>query len=85
MERLANPGFSRVFLKHLFIMVMVVLTLSLGFIDTKNGLAGRGPIIQFDEETYDFGQVSQGEIPEHIFTFKNVGDEELVIKKITTS
>lgn len=83
MERLRNPGFSRVFLKHLFIMV--VLTLALGFIGAKNILAGTGPIIQFDKETHDFGQVIQGEIPEHIFNFKNVGDEELVIKSITTS
>jgi len=83
MKNHENAKFSKIYMKHL--LIMVVLTLTLGFIKAKSGLAGTGPIIQFDKETHDFGQVSQGEIPEHIFTFKNVGDEELVIRNITTS
>ena len=39
----------------------------------------KGPDIRFDEYTYDFGEVEQGGKIEHIFKFKNVGNEELVI------
>lgn len=40
-----------------------------------------GPItsIKFDEETYDWGKVTDGEKVVHVFKFKNTGKEPLII------
>lgn len=36
-------------------------------------------IIEFDNIQYDFGTIKEGEIVEHIFKFKNIGNKPLVI------
>lgn len=43
------------------------------------------PSILFTEEKHDFGEVKQGDKLEYEFHFKNIGDETLIIKKITAS
>jgi len=35
--------------------------------------------IEFSEEAFDFGEITQGEKVEHTFKFKNTGENELVI------
>ena len=42
----------------------------------------RGPRISVKDDRYDFGEVSQGARPEHIFEIKNTGDELLEIAQI---
>jgi hypothetical protein len=37
------------------------------------------PEIKFEEETYDFGKMTQGEKVTHAFYFKNTGSENLII------
>ncbi len=48
-------------------------------------LAYADPSIEFVNETYDFGHVTQGERVEHTFEFSNTGTEELVIERIESS
>ncbi|HAW51621.1 MAG TPA: hypothetical protein DCX54_04725 [Flavobacteriales bacterium] len=43
------------------------------------------PTIVFDEESYDFGEISQGEKVEHRFSFTNTGDADLIISSATGS
>jgi len=43
-------------------------------------LAGTGPSIYFPEDSWDFGEITPDELPTHIFKFKNMGDEILIIK-----
>jgi tetratricopeptide (TPR) repeat protein len=43
-------------------------------------LAGSGPSIYFPEDSWDFGEIIPDELPTHIFKFKNIGDEVLIIK-----
>ena len=43
------------------------------------------PAMVFDEESYDFGDISQGERVEHSFTFTNNGDADLIISSATGS
>ena len=43
-------------------------------------LAGTGPSIYFSEDSWDFGEITPDELPVHIFKFKNIGDEVLIIK-----
>ena len=37
------------------------------------------PEIKFEEEEFDFGKITQGEIVSHAFTFKNTGKNNLII------
>lgn len=37
------------------------------------------PEIKFEEEEFDFGKITQGEIVSHAFTFKNTGGKNLII------
>jgi tetratricopeptide (TPR) repeat protein len=43
-------------------------------------LASSDPSIYFPEDFWDFGEIAPDELPTHIFKFKNVGDEILIIK-----
>ena len=43
------------------------------------------PTFEFTEETHDFGNIQEGEIVEHVFKFKNVGDAPLIISSATAS
>ena len=44
-----------------------------------------GPQIKFMEDKYDFGTIKQGDIVDHVFKFKNVGNKPLVISNIGVS
>lgn len=37
------------------------------------------PVITFDNEVFDFGEIVQGEKVNHSFTFKNTGNNDLLI------
>jgi len=39
----------------------------------------------FETETHDFGLIIEGEKPEYLFKFKNVGNEPIVIKDVKPS
>lgn len=41
-----------------------------------------GPVISWDKSTHDFGDVVQGDKVEFIFTFKNTGNEALIITNV---
>ncbi len=43
------------------------------------------PHILFEEETYDFGHVNEGEKLNHTFLFKNIGKDSLNIRKTKTT
>lgn len=36
---------------------------------------------EFEEESFDFGTIKQGDVVEHLFKFKNVGEGPLIISK----
>ena len=44
-----------------------------------------GPKIKFDETTFDFGTVMQGERLSHTFNFTNTGKSDLIISSATAS
>ena len=43
------------------------------------------PEIKFEEEEFDFGKITQGEIVSHAFTFKNTGKNNLIISSAVGS
>ena len=44
-----------------------------------------GPQITFEEDNYDFGDITQGEKIDHVFNFKNTGNKPLVISNVLTT
>ncbi|MEA1939787.1 MAG: DUF1573 domain-containing protein, partial [Candidatus Caldatribacteriota bacterium] len=59
--------------------------LSLNIIAADKTAISPCPIINFQEETWDFGEITPDELPAHIFKFKNTGEEILIIKLIKVS
>lgn len=43
------------------------------------------PVMSFDENQFDFGEIVQGTRVEHLFTFTNTGDAPLVITNASSS
>tara|TARA_A100001011_G_C13955151_1_gene692923 strand:- start:47 stop:451 length:405 start_codon:yes stop_codon:yes gene_type:complete len=45
----------------------------------------KGPKIVFSEEKYEFGDIIQGDVIEHIFEFKNSGNSPLILQDVKTT
>ena len=45
----------------------------------------RGPRISFTENSFDFGEITQGTKVEHVFEFENVGNEPLILSDVRTT
>ncbi|SFE61549.1 DUF1573 domain-containing protein [Thermoflexibacter ruber] len=43
------------------------------------------PILSFHEKEYDFGDIKQGDVVEHTFSFKNTGKTPLIIANVQTT
>lgn len=59
----------------------LILAATLGFQDGKQG----GAKIEFFSDSYDFGEIEEGTVVEHVFKFKNSGNAALEIKKVKGS
>ena len=51
---------------------------------TEKELA-QAPVIQFEEMSYDFGKIKQGDVVKHDFVFKNTGKNPLEIRRVKGS
>ena len=47
--------------------------------------SGTGPKIVFEDESHNFGAIKEGLIAEYTFTFKNTGDQPLILKDVRPS
>jgi len=61
------------------LFILIVQTLP-SHSNTTIALASSAPSIDFPEDYWDFGEITPDELPTHIFKFKNIGDEVLIIK-----
>lgn len=52
---------------------------------SDNTGSGAMPKMVFEEESFDFGEISQGEKVEHSFAFKNTGNAALIISSAVGS
>jgi len=64
--------------------ILIAQTLPI-YSTTTITLAGTGPSIYFPEDSWDFGEITPDELPTHIFKFKNIGNEVLIIKDTKVS
>ncbi len=62
-------------MRFLYSIIIVVFFISLNKVQAA-------PHIKFEERELDFGEVSQKERVTHIFRFRNIGDDNLVVKKV---
>jgi tetratricopeptide (TPR) repeat protein len=67
------------------LFIFTAQTLPLQGITTAITLAGSSPSIYFSENSWDFGEITPDELPTHIFEFRNIGDEVLIIKEAKVS
>ncbi len=87
-------NFTKIFkMKNiLFLFVSIVFfscapeggSVSTDIVKNPNTAAGDGenvklPVLTFDEELFEFGEITQGESVAHTFTFTNTGEADLVI------
>jgi len=45
----------------------------------------KAPKMDFEEEAFNFGTITRGEIIKHVFNFKNTGKEKLIIRKMNST
>lgn len=71
-------------MKHLVTTLLFVVAglISVQAQDKKNSKA---PRFEFTEETHDFGTLPEGPKAIHVFKFKNVGKEPLIIQNASAS
>ncbi|MBA7668295.1 Cell division coordinator CpoB [subsurface metagenome] len=65
-------------------LIFIVQTLFV-YSTTTIALSSSGPSIYFPEDSWDFGEITPDELPTHIFKFKNMGDEALIIEEVKVS
>lgn len=46
---------------------------------SSDEVAGKAPVMTFEESEFDFGDINPGDKVEHIFTFTNTGESDLLI------
>ena len=66
-------------LKQLLLLLAVIL------LTANVALAEPMPRIETEQPIFDFGEVMRGQLVEHTFVFKNVGDAELVIDRVKST
>lgn len=42
----------------------------------------KGPALEIKEDYFDFGDIKQGAVVEHVFQFTNTGDSTLLLQKV---
>ncbi|MEQ6120543.1 DUF1573 domain-containing protein [Reichenbachiella sp. MALMAid0571] len=52
---------------------------------SRSSESGKKAKITFDETSHDFGDIKQGDQVSYTFSFKNTGEESLVISKVRTT
>lgn len=46
---------------------------------------GGEPVMTFEQESFDFGTIQEGEVVEHTYSFKNTGTKALLISEVQAS
>lgn len=65
---------------HVLLLIIMAFIGGTAYAQEKNG-----PRFVFEEDTYNFGDIQQGKKVEHIFSFKNSGNQPLAISNIITT
>jgi len=69
--------------RYTYVLLIILLLPSCSFFE-RHDVIKPMPEILFKEQLYDFGIAGPGETIQHTFTFTNVGEKPLILKKIQT-
>ena len=69
-------------MKHLIALFFSILVFSAGLAQDKPPAPPTGPVIQWENANYDFGDLEQGERVETTFKFINAGTAPLIITNV---
>ncbi|RZF62817.1 DUF1573 domain-containing protein [Sphingobacterium corticibacterium] len=53
--------------------------------DTIGNELTQGGKIEFGESVYDFGEVKEGEVVEHVYAYTNTGTEPVILSQVSAS
>lgn len=67
-----------------FVLGLFMFT-SLSAQDKATEEKATGPEITFEESSYNFGDIEQGDKVEHVFAFTNTGTEPLILSNVLTT
>lgn len=68
--------------KYLFLVMILGFAAQAFGQETKSTEKKDGPVITFDKRTHDFGDVIEGDKPEHTYHFTNTGNEPLILTNV---
>lgn len=68
-------------MKRIFLLTVMALTVFAVQAQTEK----KGAVIEFNEKSIDFGDITQGDKVEHTFEFTNTGDTPLVISNVAVT
>ena len=71
-------------MKKIFTLVFSILAFGL-MAQTQLEEEKAGPAIVFAESMFDFGDIKQGDVVEHIFEFQNTGTQPLILSGVRTT
>jgi hypothetical protein len=69
-------------MKRLLIFLVSIASLSVFSQDVPKAKAS---YITFEEQSFDFGDITQGDVVKHTFKFKNTGSDTLRLSNVTTT
>lgn len=62
-----------------------VLVFFVGFLAQAQENTANDPVVTFEEDSKDFGDITQGDKVEHVFKFENTGKSPLVISNVAAT
>ena len=66
-------------------LVILIFIFLFGFLDgSASANEPTGPTAALEERIFDFHEVNQGDVINHVFRLSNKGDQVLKIKKVTS-
>lgn len=71
-------------MKSLITMIFGVFVVFCAFAQEEQ-LVADGSAITFEETSFDFGDIHQGDQVEHVFNFENSGNQPLIITNVQTT
>ncbi len=66
-------------------LLILFFALNTSFILAQEPDPNQGPIIAFENPSHDFGDIAQGDVVNHVFTFENNGNAPLILSNVLTT
>lgn len=68
------------------LLAFLLLAAGVDGVSQEVGLdSASGPVITFTEKVFEFGEIDQGDVVEHIFSFENTGNTPLILSEVKTT